>query len=70
MFWIDEEAIQLWNQTKQGNYGRPRLFSHLAITTALMVKRVFSMLWRGLHELINSVFKLATAIVMPSLLIH
>ncbi|WP_180983172.1 transposase, partial [Vibrio vulnificus] len=42
-FWIDEEAIQLWKQIKQGNRGRPRLFSDLAITTALMVKRVFSM---------------------------
>ncbi|ATF08607.1 Mobile element protein [Candidatus Enterovibrio altilux] len=33
-FWIDDEAIQLWNQTKRGNYGRLRLFSNLTITTA------------------------------------
>ncbi|MBM4891922.1 transposase, partial [Vibrio parahaemolyticus] len=26
-FWIDEEAIQHWKQVKQGNRGRPRLFS-------------------------------------------
>ena len=57
-FWIDEEAIQLWKQIKQGN-GRPRLFSDLAITTALMVKRVFSIPLRGLQGFINSIFKLA-----------
>ncbi len=58
-FWIDEEAIQHWKQVKQGNRGRPRLFSDLANTTALMVKRVFSMPLRGLQGFINSVFKLA-----------
>ncbi|HAS8246700.1 TPA: IS5 family transposase [Vibrio vulnificus] len=58
-FWIDEEAIQLWKQIKQRNRGRPRLFSDLAITTALMVKRVFSMPLRGLQGFINSIFKLA-----------
>ncbi|MBD1578111.1 IS5/IS1182 family transposase, partial [Vibrio sp. S11_S32] len=42
-FWIDEEAIQEWKEAKQGLRGRPRIFSDLAITTALMVKRIFSM---------------------------
>ncbi len=42
-FWIDEETIQLWKQIKQGNRGRHRWFSDLAITTALKVKRVFSL---------------------------
>ena len=46
-FWIDEEAIAEWKQNKQGKRGRPRRFSDLAITTALMVKRVFSMPLRG-----------------------
>ena len=46
-FWIDEEAIAEWKQNKQGKRGRPRRFSDLAITTALMVKRVF---WTGLIE--------------------
>lgn len=58
-FCIDKEAIQHWKQVKQGNRKRPRLFSDLAITTALMVKRVFSMSLRGLQGFINSVFKLA-----------
>ncbi|OJI31714.1 hypothetical protein VV99796_00103 [Vibrio vulnificus] len=48
-FWIDEEAISQWKQSKQDKRGRPRQFSDLAITTALMVKRVFSMPLRALQ---------------------
>ncbi|WP_369086568.1 transposase, partial [Vibrio sp. S512-13] len=40
--------------------GRPRQFSDLAITTALMVKRVFSMPLRALQGFIDSVFSLAS----------
>ena len=40
-FWIDEEAIVEWKQNKQG---KPRRFSDLAITTALMVKPAFEAL--------------------------
>ncbi|WP_372096941.1 transposase [Vibrio lentus] len=39
---IDKEAISGWAQSKQNKRGRPRRFSDLAITTALMVKQVFS----------------------------
>ncbi|EOX4789513.1 IS5 family transposase [Vibrio alginolyticus] len=58
-FWIDEEAISEWNQIKQNRRGRPRVFSDLAITTALMVKRIFSLPLRALQGLIDSVFRLA-----------
>lgn len=59
-FWIDEAAIKQWNhQAKQPKRGRPRLFSDIAITTALMMKRVFSMPLRALQGFINSVFQLA-----------
>ncbi len=59
-FWIDEEAIANWQaQTKQGKKGRPRLFSDLSNTTALMVKRIFAMPLRALQGFINSVFQLA-----------
>ncbi len=58
-FWIDEEAIRDWKQPKQGKRGRPRTFSDLAIATALMVKRVFSMPLRALQDFIDSVFRLA-----------
>ena len=58
-FWIDEEAISGWAQSKQNKRGRPRRFSDLAITTALMVKRVFSMPLRALQGFIDSIFRLA-----------
>ena len=54
-----EEAIAEWKQNKQGKRGRPRRFGDLAITTALMVKRVFSMPLRALQGFLDSVFKLA-----------
>ncbi|EJL6271240.1 IS5 family transposase [Vibrio cholerae] len=63
-FWIDEEAIRQWKQSKQDKRGRPRQFSDLAITTALMVKRVFSMQLRALQGFINSVFSLANVPVV------
>ena len=47
-FGIDEEVIAEWTQNKQGKRGRPSRFSDLAITTALIVKRVFSMPLRAL----------------------
>lgn len=53
-FWIDEGR-----ETKQGKCGRPRRFSDFAITTALMLKRVFSMPLRALQGFLNSVFTLA-----------
>lgn len=58
-FWIDEETIREWKQSKQNKRGRPRRFSDLAITTALMVKRIFSMPLRALQGFLDSVFKLA-----------
>ncbi|WP_347116712.1 IS5 family transposase [Vibrio cholerae] len=65
-FWIDEEAIRQWKQSKQNKRGRPRQFSDLAITTALIVKRVFSMPLRALQGFIDSVFSLANVpIVCP-----
>lgn len=58
-FWIDEEAIRAWKQDKQNKRGRPRIFSDLAITTALMVKRIFSMPLRASQGFMDSVFQLA-----------
>ena len=58
-FWIDEEAISEWKQGKQNKRGRPLVFSDLAIRTALMVKRIFSMPLRASQGYIDSVFRLA-----------
>ncbi|WP_171901750.1 transposase, partial [Vibrio parahaemolyticus] len=65
-FWIDEEAIRQWKQSKQDKRGRPLQFSDLAITTALMVKRVFSMPLRALQGFIDSVFSLANVPIVCS----
>ncbi|WP_206191779.1 transposase, partial [Vibrio lentus] len=58
-FWIDEEAISGWEQSKANKCGRPRRFSDLTITTAMMVKRVFFMPLRALQGFIDSIFRLA-----------
>ncbi len=58
-FWIDEEAISDWKQGKQSKRGRPRVFCDLAITPALMIKRIFSMPFRASQGFIDSVFRLA-----------
>ncbi len=58
-FCMDHEAIQLWNQIKQSNHGRLRLFRDLAITTAFIVKRVFSTLLRCQTGFIHFIFNLA-----------
>lgn len=55
------------NQAKKP--GETSLFSDLAITTALMVKRVFSLPLRGLQGFINSIFKLAQ-LPLCDLIIH
>lgn len=57
-FWIDEEAIREWKQVKQNKRGKPRIFSDLAITTALMVKRIFSMPLLAAQGFMDSVFRL------------
>lgn len=64
-FWIDEGAITQWkaNAELRGKC-RSRVFSDLAITTALMVNRVFSMPLRALQGFINSVFKLESIPLM------
>ncbi|EJB6748246.1 transposase, partial [Escherichia coli] len=41
-FWLDDEAIQAWYESATpSSRGRPQRYSDLAITTVLVVKRVF-----------------------------
>ncbi len=51
-------------QPKQDRHGRLRLFSDLSITTALMVKRVFTLPLRALQGSIDSVFRLANVLLV------
>ncbi len=58
-FWIDEEAISGWLCSEHhGNRGRGYQYSDTAITTALMVKRLFNLSLRAVQGFMNSVFSL------------
>ncbi|WP_417507943.1 transposase [Marinomonas gallaica] len=55
---LDEECISRWCvKVRKSLKGRLRLFSNMAITTIVLVKRIFSMPLRTLQEFIDSVFK-------------
>jgi len=46
-FWLDESAIQAWyDEPKTSSRGRPQHYSELAISTVLMLKRVFGLTLR------------------------
>ncbi|WP_431308543.1 transposase, partial [Klebsiella pneumoniae] len=41
-FWLDDKAIQAWYESATpSSRGRPQRYSDLAITTVLVIKRVF-----------------------------
>jgi hypothetical protein len=56
-FWLDESAIQAWyDEPKTSSRGRPQRYSELAISTVLMLKRVFSLTLRAVQGFIDSIF--------------
>jgi hypothetical protein len=59
IFWMDEEAIGSWYNTKpSGCRGRSQTYSDTAIATALMIKGVFKLPLRALEGFLNSLFRL------------
>jgi hypothetical protein len=47
-FWLDDEAIQDWYEsTTPSSRGRPQRYSDLAITTVLVIKRMFRLTLRA-----------------------
>lgn len=57
--WVDESAIAGWTEkTCLEQRGRPLHYSDMAITTALMMKRVFRLSLRALQGFVDSIFKL------------
>jgi hypothetical protein len=56
-FWLDDEAIQAWSATPSSR-GRPQRYSDLAITTVLVIKRVFRLTLRAAQGFIDSIFTL------------
>lgn len=58
-FWLDESAIQAWyDEPNTSSRGRPQRYSELAISTVLMLKRVFCLTLRAAQGFIDSIFTL------------
>ncbi|HAG0018068.1 TPA: IS5 family transposase [Salmonella enterica] len=57
--WLDESAIAAWTESAQPEgRGRPLHYTDMAITTVLMMKRVFNLPLRALQGFVDSIFKL------------
>ena len=58
-FWLDDEAIQAWYESATpSSRGRPLRYFDLAITTVLVIKRVFRLNLRAAQVFIDSIFAL------------
>nr|UGK56699.1 IS5 family transposase ISPan1 [Escherichia coli] len=56
-FWLDDEAIQArYESATPSSRGRPQRYSDLAITTVLVIKRVFRLTLRAAQGFIDSIF--------------
>ena len=58
-FWLDDEPIQAWYESATpSSRGRPQRYYDLAITTVLVIKRVFRLTLRAAQGFIDSIFTL------------
>lgn len=56
--WLDESAIAAWtDSTQPEGRGRPLHYTDMAITTVLMMKRVFNLSLRALQGFVDSIFR-------------
>ena len=56
--WFDEAAISAWELGPAGVRGRPRVYSALAIETALTLRLVYGLPWRQTEGLLHSLVRL------------
>lgn len=57
--WLDESAIASWTDcAKPEGRGRTLHYTYMAITTVLMMKRVFNLPLRALQGFVDSIFTL------------
>ncbi len=57
--WLDESAIAAWTDSSSPEgRGRPLYYTDMAVTTVLMIKRVFNLSLRALQGFLDSVFTL------------
>jgi hypothetical protein len=67
-FWLDDEAIQAWYESATpSSRGRPQRYSDLAITTVLVIKRVFRLTLRAAQGFIDSIFSDERSVALPGL---
>ena len=58
LFWITEEAIENWEEKqKTGKRGKPRIYSAIAIETAVTLQQVFRLPLRQTEGFLKSIFK-------------
>lgn len=58
IFWISEEALKAWEEHhKTGKRGKPRIYSNIAIETALIVQQVFHLPLRQTEGFLASILK-------------
>ncbi len=59
MVWPDESAIAVWTDSASPEgRGRPFYYTDMAVTTVLMMKRVFNLSLRASQGFLDSIFKL------------
>jgi hypothetical protein len=65
-FWLDDEAIQAWYESATpSSRGRPQRYSDLAITTVLVIKRVFRLTLRLRRALLIPFFLMNVPLRCP-----
>ena len=56
--WLSEDVIQSWNSDLDQRMGRPKLYSDLAIETALTLRLLFKLPLRQTEGFLKSIFRL------------
>jgi len=55
-FWITEKALEAWQEEKKtGKRGKPKLYSNIAIETAIMLQQVFHLPLRQVEGFLSSI---------------
>lgn len=58
IFWVSEKALKAWEERrKTGKRGKPRIYSNIAIETALIVQQVFHLPLRQTEGFMASILK-------------
>ena len=56
--WLSEDVIEAWNSDLSRRMGRPKLYSDLAIETALTLRLLFKLPLRQTEGFLKSIFRL------------